>query len=182
MSYILAGDTKVAITSYGVRRHDNKRGLVLTLTTTTDKISLADLDALCEQIRAEKLDILVYNDANELVTTLRGFYHNCIASKDVETGILTAEITNESENTYQIGLLKDRSMHLEDTAMEQAQQVMLLGEANFMQMTTIDSLLLEIIPAVIADAVTVAVADAFASNSVTEGSTPDPIPDEPVTE
>jgi hypothetical protein len=195
MGYILAGDNKVTITKYLVNRYDNKRGLVLTINTTSDNISLADLDALCENIKANKLDILVYNSSDELEVTLRGFYHNCIVSKGTD-GILTAEITNESENTYQIGILQDRSSQLENTASKQAQaisdqntaiseqaqqlteqgetiaaqteQVMVLEATTAEQMLTLDSLLLDVIPAVITDAVVAAVAEALASNPSTD--------------
>lgn len=53
----------------------------------------------------------------------------------------------------------------------QTEQVAVLEETSVMQTATIESLLLEIIPAVISDAVTVAVAEALASNSTTEEET-----------
>lgn len=120
--HILVGETQVTITSHVVNRHDNKRGLVLTIKTTADNISLADADTLCTTIKENKLDILVYDDNNELVHTLRGFYHNCLCSKDTD-GIITVEITNESENTYQIGLLRDENQTLRNTVATQTQTI-----------------------------------------------------------
>ena len=127
--HILAGETQVTITSHIVNRHDNKRGLVLTIKTTTDNISLADADALCTTIKENSLDILVYNDNSELVRTLRGFYHNCICSKDTD-GVITVEITNESENTFQIGLLKDENNALKGTVALQENEIAILAEEN----------------------------------------------------
>lgn len=107
--YILSGETKVTITNYVVNRYDNQRGLVLSIYTTKDNISLIDFDTFCVGIKTDHSDILVYNDNDELEQTLRGFYHNCYISVDNNTNTLTAEITNESENTYQIGLLQDKN-------------------------------------------------------------------------
>lgn len=131
--YILAGDHKVTITKHTVNRYDNKRGLVLTLTTTKDNISLADLDAICDDIRVNKLDILVYDETDELVATLRGFWHNCLVSKDSVDGSLKAEITNESENTYQIGVLQNRSTNLEKNSVAQRTQLVGLDNTVAMQ-------------------------------------------------
>lgn len=66
-----------------------------------------------------------------------------------------------------------------ETITAQTEQVMVLEEASVMQMSTIDSLLLEVIPAVITDAVTVAVAEALASTSTTDEKS---IEEEPVVE
>jgi len=111
--YILSNETQVQITNYVVNRYDNKRGLVLSIYTTKDNISLVDFDTFCTNIKNNKSDIMVYNDSEELEQTLRGFYHNCHISLDNETNMMTADITNESENTYQIGILQDRNATLE---------------------------------------------------------------------
>lgn len=112
--YILSNNSKVTITNYVVNRYDNSRGLVLSIYTTKDNISLNDFDTFCTDIKDNHYDILVYNDSDELVQTLRGFYHNCSITIGQDMNSLTAEITNESENTYQIGILKDRNSILEN--------------------------------------------------------------------
>lgn len=185
--YILAGDHRVTITKHVVNRYDNKRGLVLTIETTKENISLAELDAICDEIMANKLDIFVYNDADELQTTLRGFWHNCLVTKNM-SGLLVAEITNESENTYQIGILQSRSGALEETSMLQSQQINAhttsltqhtqaianhdmqvngLVESATMQSATLDNLLLEVFPVIISTAIDNALAQVLANNSNT---------------
>lgn len=116
--YILANETQVQITNYVVNRYDNQRGLVLSINTTKDNISLSDFDIFCTEIMTNESDILVYNDSNELEQTLRGFYHNCHISLDNNTNLMTADITNESENTYQIGILQDRNAILESAVVQ----------------------------------------------------------------
>lgn len=69
-----------------------------------------------------------------------------------------------------------------ETIAAQAEELVFLGETATVQMSTIDSLLLDIIPAVIADAVTVAVADALVSNSNAGDSETETVPEEPVAE
>lgn len=54
------------------------------------------------------------------------------------------------------------------TIAAQTEQVAVLEETSFIQMATLESLLLEVIPTVITETVTIAVEEALASNSTTE--------------
>ena len=201
--YILVGDTRVDIVSQTVNRHDSRRGLVLTITTTRENISLGDLDALCTDIMANKSDILVYNDNDELVTALHGFCHNCIVSSDAENGTIKAEITNESENTFQIGLLQGRSMNLEAAAQAhsvqieetaevvlaqseviatQMEQVGCLTEQSVMNLEAIEMLMLDVIPSVVQSAIEAALADILPTEELVEDEVTDNVVEEPVIE
>lgn len=55
-----------------------------------------------------------------------------------------------------------------ETIAAQTEQVAILEETSFIQMATLESLLLEVIPTVITETVTIAVEEALASNSTTE--------------
>lgn len=202
--YILVDDTRVDIVSQTVNRHDSRRGLVLTITTTRENISLGDLDALCTDIMANKSDILVYNDNDELVTALHGFCHNCIVSSDAENGTIKAEITNESENTFQIGLLQGRSTNLEAAAQAhtvqieetaevvlaqseaiatQMEQVGCLTEQSVANLEAIELIMLDVIPSVVQSAIQEALADILPSeDSMEVADDVVEVPEEPVVE
>lgn len=188
--YIKVNDVRVDIESQTVNRYDSRRGLVLTITTTREHISLGELDSLCTDIMTNKSDIYVYNDNDELVTVLHGFSHNCFVSSDSDTGKLKAEITNESENTFQIGLLQGRSINLEEASERHAsqieecaevimaqseiiaiqeEQVGDLIEQNAMSVEAIETMLLDVIPITVQSTIEEVLSGMFPSVEDSEG-------------
>lgn len=194
--YIIAGSNQLTITKKNVFR-DNGVGLILKMEVPRDSITISDLEAITKDIEANAREIIVYNDSDEKIEVLTGFHFEPYVG--IKGSIYTVELINESENTYQIQRLKAKNEELEktvaaqentiseqatilqeqasviseqgNTITAQAEQVTALEEMNVMQMSTIDSLLLDVIPSVITDAVTVAVEEALASNSSTEAET-----------
>ena len=161
-----------------------------------ENLTVTEIAELHAYIKANAPVIEFYNDNEEKVQTFEGFNLYPLYSPNREDTAWELTIENESELKYQYGLLKNRAEALEKQSVELhgvitaqdnelkahakviteqnaviEQQTALVGaleETSVIQMATIESLLLEVIPAVITDTVTIAVAEALASNSTTD--------------
>lgn len=186
MMNLTIGNTTIAINSC-TRMRDTKRGFYLDIKIPKDSISMDELSTLLD---GNTETIFVIDDA-ENESAYNGF--KMLSNLSLENGVYTVCQACTSEIEAQLSIAQNKvteqAKALEDTnrvvaqqietivqqgntidrqseiITAQAEQVMMLEETAVVQMSTIDSLLLDIIPAVIADAVTTAVADALASNS-----------------
>ena len=161
MKTLTIGSTTLEITSC-VRKRDTQRGFFLELTIPKESIGMDELYAL---LNGNTEDIVVV-DADGTVNVYRGFKET--ASFALEGNFYKIAQVCTSEYEAQLSLTQTRIT--EQNAVIEGQNVHMaaLDEMDLMQMTTIDSLLLEVIPEVISEAVTVAVAEALASNSAKE--------------
>lgn len=146
--HIIAGEHNLTITKQTVHR-DNGVGLILKMELARDSISIADLETIVQDIGENALEIVVYNDENEKVQILSGFH--CEPNIIAKGSTYTVEFINASENTYQLGRQKQMIENLEKLAALQE-------ELNSVQVAAIDSILLEVIPSVVSEAVAQAVA------------------------
>lgn len=181
MMNLTIGNTTITINSC-TRMRDHKRGFYLDIKIPKDSISMDELSTLLD---GNEQTITVTDGEN--VSAYNGFKQ--LSNLSLENGVYTVCQVCTSEIEAQLSIAQNKvaeqAKALEATAMvvnqqteiisaqaetiaAQGEQVMGLEEAAVVQMSTIDSLLLDVIPAVIADAVTAAVADALASNSATD--------------
>ena len=194
MMNLTIGSTIVEITSC-TRMRDTKRGFYLEIKIPKDNISMDALSALLDgneqpitvtdgenvsvyngfkmrsNLSLENGVYTVYQACTSEIEAQLSVAQNRVAEQEkaleITKQLLTAQaevITAQGNKIIEQGVLIDEQSALID---EQSEQVLFLEEASTVQMTTIDSLLLDIIPAVVADAVRVAVADALESNSTT---------------
>lgn len=130
----------------------------------------ATIGGMQNTINTQAAAIMAHEETIASQATVITAQGQTIASQSTEINNLTNTVNEQNAViTAQGETITTQS----ETIAAQSEQVTMLEESSVIQTATIDSLLLEIIPAVIADAVTVAVAEALASNSTTEESTED---------
>lgn len=170
--YLLASDeSKLVISGYKVLRN-NTSGLSLEVKVDRTSTSFDEVETYFNNIIDNKLKLYVYNDTDEKEQSLSGF--NLELFIGVKGTLLDVTLKCESENTYQIGLLQDKTSKQEntltahDTAINQhtnvinnqgtalqnhENQIVNLGNSGAMQMSTLEAVILNIIPTAISDAV-----------------------------
>lgn len=158
MKTLTIGSTTLEITSC-TRKRDTQRGFFLELTIPHASMGMDDLYAL---LSGNTEDIVV-TDEDGTTNVYRGFKET--GSFALEGGFYKIAQVCTSEYEAQLSLAQTRITEQNAVIENQNANILGLEEMDVMQMTTIDSLLLEVIPTVIADAVTVAVAEALGSNS-----------------
>lgn len=149
---------------------DNKNDLVVTEEdgSTTTYSGYAELDEIREKggvytviqiCTSETLHLL--NEARKQIELQSGTIaemNGVIAAQDNELKTHARVITEQN------AVIEQQT----NAIAEQTATMVVLEESSVIQMATIESLLLEVIPAVITDTVNIAVAEALASNSTTE--------------
>lgn len=158
MKTLTIGSKTIEITSC-TRKRDTQKGFFLELTIPKESMGMDELYALLD---GNTEDIVIV-DADGTENIYRGFKET--GSFALEGGFYKIAQVCTSEYEAQLSLAQTRITEQNAVIDGQSADILALGEMDVMQMTTIDSLLLEVIPTVIADAVTVAVAEALGSNS-----------------
>lgn len=203
--YILAGENQLTVAREPNVYRDRGVGLILTLEVIKETITFDALEVIINDIVDNAREIAVYNDNEEKIALLSGFH--CEPSIIVKGGVYKVELIDASENTYQIGVQKlmieqlnqlsanltntvntqgEHMTGLEKTISEQSESILnqkeaidAQAEAAAMQNATIDTILLELLPAIIETAVSDAVANALSNNSnTTDDSTEESIVEE----
>lgn len=146
--YITAGNNTLNITNQHVYR-DSGVGLILKIEIARDSISIGDLETIVRDIGDNALEITVYNDNDEKVQILSGFY--CEPNIIAKGSTYTVEFINESENTFQLGRHKHMIEELEKQMTSHSEQVDYLNTANEVQSSAIDDILLEVIPSIVTE-------------------------------
>lgn len=157
--HIIAGENNLTIMRQNVHR-DNGVGLILKIEVARESIGIAELEAIVQDIAENAHEITVFDDNGEKVAILSGFH--CEPNIYAKGGVYTIEFINASENTFQIGRHKLMLENLEGKAEEAETQVEMLGEMSVSQLDAIDSILTEVFPAVVAEAVSLATEQAVA--------------------
>lgn len=157
MKTLTIGSTTLEITSC-TRRRDTQRGFFLDLVIPKSSIGMDELYALLDG----NTEPIVVVDADGTENTYLGFKET--GSFALEGGAYHVAQICTSEYEAQLSLAQTKIAAQDETIAMQTQQMCVLEEMNMMQLSTIDSLLLEVIPAVIADTI----AEALASNSTPE--------------
>ena len=155
------GNKTLAITGC-TRRRDTRRGFFLDIEIPKENIGMDELYALFDGC-TENI-VVIDDEGTENVYT--GF--KTIGSFSLENGVYKVAQVCTSEYEAQLSIAQNRIAEQTNVIAAQAEMIGLLEEATVEQIATIDSLLLDVIPVVIADAVTAAVQDALGSNSDTE--------------
>lgn len=191
------GSTTIAITSC-TRMRDIKRGFYLDIKIPKDSISMDELSALLDG-NTETIYVIngenesAYNGFKMLSTLSleNGVYQVCQAcTSEIEAQLSiaqnkVAEQAKELEATKQVVNQQTETINAQaevitaqgetirtqgETITAQTEQVMVLEEASFMQTMTIESLMLEVLPELMATTVEEAVARALEANSSTENT------------
>lgn len=178
--YLIAGENNLTITKQNVHR-DNGVGLILNIEVARDSITIGALEAIVNDIADNAYEITVYNDSDEKVAILSGFH--CEPAIYVKGSVYKVELIDASENAFQIGRHKLMLENLETAATaaaatltthanainkqgekltEQEGQVTTLGEMSVSQLDAIDTILTEVFPAAVAEAVNLATEQAVA--------------------
>lgn len=136
------GSTEIAITSCS-RRRDVQRGFYLDLQIPKENITFDELDALLNG--CEESIIITEEDGTE--TTYNGFkLLNSVMLKD---GVYHVEQCCVSEIEAQLSLAQKKIAEQNAVIAEKAEQVTSLEEMSMAQLSAIDSILTEVVPAVI---------------------------------
>ena len=151
------GTTTIEITSC-TRRRDTQKGFFLDLVIPKESIGMEALYALLSG-NTEPI-VVVEDDGTE--NTYLGFKETGSFALEGDAYHVAQVCTSEYE--AQLSLAQTKIAEQDAVIENQNANIMVLEEMNMMQLSTIDSLLLEVIPAVITEAV----ADALASNSTQE--------------
>lgn len=154
--HIIAGEHNLTITKQTVYR-DNGVGLILEMEVARDSIAIGDLETIVQDIADNAFGIEVFNDEGEKVQILSGFH--CEPNIIAKGATYTVEFINASENTYQIGRQQLRIEDLEKEAVVQSERSAALEEISAVQVGAIESILLEVIPSTINEAVAQAMAN-----------------------
>lgn len=148
------GNTNIEILSC-TKKRDVKRGFFLDLFIPQASIGMDELFAL---LNNNEENIVITDDEGK-VSTYVGFRQ--LGALSCEDGIYNVAQVCTSEYEAQLSLAQNKIAEQDAIIEAQTEQVAVLEETSAMQMSTLESLLLEVIPAVIADTV----AEALASNS-----------------
>lgn len=141
---------------------DNQHDLIVTEDESTTTYSgYAQLDEIREKGGVYTVIQICTSEAMHLLNEARKQIEEQQVTITEMNGVIIDQNTALENHTK---VIKEQ----QETITAQTEQVAFLEETSAMQMSTLDSLLLEVIPAVITDAVTVAVAEVLASNSTTE--------------
>ena len=151
--HIIAGENNLTIMRQNVHR-DNGVGLILKIEVARDSVGIADLEAIVQDIADNAREITVFDDNGEKVAILSGF--RCEPKIYAAGGVYTVELIDASENTFQLGRHKLMLEKLENKAAAAETQFEALGEMSVSQLDAIDSILTEVFPAVVAEAVSIA--------------------------
>ena len=189
------GNTTIEITSC-TRKRDLQKGFYLDLVIPKESIGMDDLYALLDG--NEEAIVITDGEVENTYRGFKevgsfacenGSYTVAqICTSEIEAQLSLAQNKVAEQNTV-IASMQD-TITAQNTALEnhakviteqqatieaqtetiatQTEQVALLEETSFIQMATLESLLLEVIPTVITETVTIAVEEALASNSTTE--------------
>lgn len=171
--YLLASDeSKLVISNYKVLRN-NVSGLSLEIKVDRTATTFDEVETYFNNIIDNKLKLEVYNDAEEKEQSLSGFSLELYIG--VKGTLLDVTLKCDSENAYQIGLLQDKTAKQETVLNEQSdainqhanvinnqgtalatheQQITGLNQSSGVQMSTLEAIILSVIPTAIADAVT----------------------------
>ena len=162
MKTLTIGNTALELNSFRKIR-DKVVGVYAQIEIPTTAISHDDLKALFTD---NQNDLIVTED--ESTTTYSGYAQ--LDEIREKGGVYTVIQICTSEAMHLLNEARKQIEEQKETITAQTEQVALLEETSAMQMSTMDSLLLDVIPTVIEDAVKTAVAEALASNSTTEGT------------
>ena len=146
------GSTSIEITSC-TRKRDTQRGFFLDLVIPKESIGMDELYAILD---GNEENIIV--DENVYI----GFKQ--VGSFALENGAYRVAQVCTSEYEAQLSLAQTKIKEQDAVIEQQTATMAVLEEMNMMQLSTIDSLLLEVIPAVITETI----AEALASNSTPE--------------
>ena len=151
------GNTTIEITSC-TKRRDVKRGFFLDLYIPQTSIGM---DELFNLLNNNEENIVITDDDGK-VSTYIGFRQ--LGALACEDGVYNVAQVCTSEYEAQLSLAQNKIAEQDAIIEQQTATMVVLEETSAMQMSTIESLLLEVIPTVIADTV----AEALASNSPAE--------------
>jgi hypothetical protein len=158
MTTLTIGSKSFPITSY-TKKRDTKRGFYLDLYIPQESIGMDELFNLLNN--NEETIVITTSDGTENI--FKGFKE--LAAISCEGGVYNVAQVCTSEYEAQLSLAQSKIAEQDSVIEQQTATMAVLEEMNMMQLSTIESLLLEVIPTVITETVTIAVEEALASNS-----------------
>ena len=154
------GSTTIAITNC-VRRRDTKRGFYLDIEIPEEAISMDELKSLFK----DNEQSITVTEAEGKTNVYYGF--KLLSALSLEDGVYHVAQACTSEIEAQLSMAQNKVDEQNAVIEGQAAQVALLEEMSAVQISTIDSLLLEVLPAIIEESVTASVEKALEKNSAT---------------
>lgn len=158
MMNMTIGNTSIEIASC-VRMRDTKRGFYLDITIPKENIGMEDLYNLLDSCTEN----IVVTDEEGNVSEYVGF--KTLGSFACENGEYKVAQVCTSEYEAQLSLAQTKIAEQDAVIEGQNANIMVLEELNMMQTMTIESLMLEVLPDLMASTVEEAVAKAIASTS-----------------
>lgn len=125
--YILINGTRFEISDYGVQRNKITGQLVLTVTMPKESATAVQMDELCTTIKETAPDIVVYNDNDEVVQTLKGFALEPVFGL-TKNGTWELVVENKSELEYQYQMLVEENEALKAQTQTLEEQNMFLTD------------------------------------------------------
>lgn len=149
---------------------DNQHDLIVTEEdgSTTTYSGYAQLDEIREKAGVYTVIQICTSEAIHLLNEARKQIEEQSGTITTMQGVIDNQNT-ALENHAKVITEQQATIEAQaETITAQTEQVAILEETSFIQMATLESLLLEVIPTVITETVTIAVEEALASNSTTE--------------
>ncbi len=157
------GEKTIGIVSAQPNR-DIKFGVYLAIKIPKDNITAAEIETL---FSGNTETIVITND-DETEVSYSGYTE--LGRYNCEDGYYNISQICVSEMQHQINMLNTKYVAQEQDISAQAAQVTALEETSALHMSAIDSLLLDVIPTVVTEAVTTAVAEALGNSNTAEAA------------
>ena len=125
--FILINETRHEINEYGVQRNKITGQLVLTVKMPKESATAVQMDELCTLLKETAPDIVVYNDNEEVVQTLKGFALEPVFGL-TKFGTWELIVENKSELEYQYQMLVEENEALKAQTQTLEEQNMFLTD------------------------------------------------------